>query len=493
MTSPDPHPSPSQPSPLAAARRRLALLYLFVILAGTPFVIRLAFQRPTVSQTFFFEMAALLGAFAYSAGRLSWAIGAPPRDPLRPWIVLYGVALAAAAALGPQRGYSFTHGIFPLSGMALYFIAFAYPWNRRDAARLVLLLSAAAFVASAYGLMQGLNLDILPYAGEARVGKMKLVSVFGHPNYAASYLGPIFVLMLSLRFWRVRLRPPAPLLTAVVGCAALLVCAVLGAYRHSMALPLMGIALGAGAAAWGFGRFQALSIVVVGAFLLAAGARGIWLAIGVLFLAVAALFIARSRWTARAWMRLAAAVGVGLAAFAGVCAFTPFGHYLARRLTETQSIASRLYSFTIAAEMIRERPWLGWGYASFDAQYFNQVVELQKQKGSEVFNPLLIATQGKPPQFVHNDLLEIAVDAGLFGVFAFLAILVAYGAAAWRSIRSQADAREAALRAAVLLAVACVILDGLFSFPLRLPCSAALFWGLLAIGARLAAGADEAD
>ena len=57
--------------------------------------------------------------------------------------------------------------------------------------------------------------------------------------------------------------------------------------------------------------------------------------------------------------------------------------------------------------------------------------------------------------------------------------------------------RGAAPLLGVLMALSCIMIDGLFGFPLRLPCSAVLFWGLLAIGARMAVeesrGAIEAE
>ena len=475
--------------PIDSRRGRLLLarIYLAVVFVCTPFAIYTGLARPTVSQDFFFEATALLGVFFYSAGRLTGLISAPPRDPLRLWIVLYAAALAAAAYLSDVRGYTARRCLFPLAGIAFYMIVFAFPWRRRDMARLVACLSVSAFLAAAYGVIQSLGVEILPYAEEEREGKMKILSVFGHPNYAASYLGPVFLLLLSLRFWRQRSALPSRRMAAIVGGAALAAGLVSAAIFFSVGLIWLGLVAALGAAAWAIGRFQALAAVILILFFLLAGARGVWLALISAALFALLFWGAKAKWSVRAGAKWIAGAAIGLGAFGAACLWTPLGAYLARRTAETRPIASRVYAFVLAVEMIKQRPLLGWGYANYETHYFDEVMKFQRRPGAEIYNAYLMLSEGVPPKNVHNDLLEIAVDCGLIGVFAVLGMAVAFGLSMARALRASADSRDSALLLGILLALGCLAIDGLFSFPLRLPCSAVLFWGLLGIGSRLGA------
>jgi O-antigen ligase len=186
-------------------------------------------------------------------------------------------------------------------------------------------------------------------------------------------------------------------------------------------------------------------------------------------------------------------VGLGVVLLAAGVTLTPLGGYLTKRLTDAAPVVSRLYSFTIAVEMIEERPWLGWGYDYYEAGYYDHVLAFQRrhrsaarsQKEAERYDYILTTHEGTPPKEVHNDLLETAVDCGLLGVFALFGLALTFATSAARAARLATDKRDSALLALIFSALLCMGIDGLFGFTLRLPCSAMLFWGLLGIGSRL--------
>jgi hypothetical protein len=381
-----------------------------------------------------------------------------------------------------------------MAGLAFYMIAFAYPWNRSSAAQLAGFLSLGVFAASVYGIAQSLGWEILPYDDTAREGKMKIISVFGHPNFAASYLGPALLLVATQGLWAPRRRRPPARLALAAGIVPAALLSFLSWRLASPGLASMAAAAALAAFAWKIGWFRELSILATAACLILAGARGAWIAMAVAAAAAGIIYLWQQNWRLRVWLQIAA-LCVTLAAAMGLATiFTPLGGHLRARLTDSQPIASRLYTFTIAVEMVKQKPLLGWGYGAFNSgHYLEQTAAFQSRPEARAFDEFLMVVGGRPAGEVHNELLEVAVDCGLLGVFALFGMGLTMLRSGWRALRSLADRQCAALLLSLWLALGCVIIDGLFSFPLRLPCSAMLFWGFLGIASRLAAehGAKE--
>jgi O-antigen ligase len=112
----------------------------------------------------------------------------------------------------------------------------------------------------------------------------------------------------------------------------------------------------------------------------------------------------------------------GLAASGGVCLLLGLivwgGNGLAF-LDRDGSFSGRTDLWPPVIEMIRLRPWLGWGFEAFwtpDNPYFDYVRQ----------------AAGWPAPNAHDGLLEVALDLGLTGVAALLAVL---GWAAARAVR----------------------------------------------------------
>ena len=477
--------------------QRLLFLLVCIVFVLTPFAIARQLDRPSVSQRYFFELAVLLIAVLYSGSRVIGLSSYSPRDLLRPWIILYAIALAVGAAFSPHPRPVFLNLVFPLAGIAFYIGVYGVEWTEQKMLRLTGALAVTVYAASAIGVMQaalgaipGVTIKVLPYVDRQIPGHMDVLSVFGHPNYATSFLGPALILLVWRNGWFNKRKTRPSLLYVVIisllGCAAVAGCALL--WQTPGTLWLLVI-VAAGILAWVMGWFIRVTIASVLLSLLMAGSRGVWLALAIAYLSMIPLWVQTQNWRFARFKSFAWRGIVLLLIAAVLIAVSPLRSYVEKRLREKQAIASRLYAYTIAVDMLRERPWRGWGYGSFSTEYFGRVVQFQQRPGSAIYRNMLTDMNGTPPGEVHNDLLAIAIDAGLPAAFCLLAILITLaGVIVVRSLQMARDElrTQSALLIAMLGAIICIAVDGLFSFPLRLPCSAMMFWGIAAMAARLA-------
>lgn len=139
---------------------------------------------------------------------------------------------------------------------------------------------------------------------------------------------------------------------------------------------------------------------------------------------------------------------VGIGAFFAAFATTN-GLSVAARLAETvqQGDQSRWLLMKSAWEMVLEHPWLGTGLGSFRLLYprFRSPEEVSSAGG-----------------WVHNDYLQLWMEAGLPMLLLCLALVVWVGWRIWRTlISSSQDAPE---RLGYLLGVAAVLVHAMFNF-----------------------------
>jgi len=134
-------------------------------------------------------------------------------------------------------------------------------------------------------------------------------------------------------------------------------------------------------------------------------------------------------------------------------------------LGREESLQERLYAAGYATQMVRERPWLGFGGGSF-------YIAFPRFKGE---HPLGFYDHA------HNDYVEIAANTGLLG----LGLLLALGAAAfWRAVKALDDEHPALARgvaAAVVMAILSLGLHSMVDFNLQIPANALTFTCILAL------------
>jgi putative inorganic carbon (hco3(-)) transporter len=188
----------------------------------------------------------------------------------------------------------------------------------------------------------------------------------------------------------------------------------------------------------------------------------------------------------RATLPMAAAV---LAAVAAVAVYAPLrqrAHELAAaaRTGNWDAIVSfRGGAWAAAAEMARERPWLGDGPGTFGAEYVPHRLAAEIRARRRFVAPLMTSSYAE----AHCDYLQVFSDAGVPAGLAVLGavagLLVAIGRAAWRWRTA-----EAALLFAVLAAGAT---GALTWFPFQRPVTAVPL--LLAAGRAWRISADDGE
>lgn len=411
---------------------RLTHLALMALVATVPFAIEPIYQRASVSQTFYIELAGLTVGILVLAAVL--ALRLPLRQPSAlfwcylAWLAVIFVSIVARSV----PGYGFAEALLPLTGAAILFVIEAAPTSRRWQEALFLLLVGVGFISAAYGILQNFGIELL--GSVVRSERQVLSSFFGHSNFMASFLAPI--LFLAAYFIE-RGRDSRLRLGAGAAIIATLICLY-----------------------WAGTRAAALAVVI--------GALGLL------------------RWrlprVAMNGRRLATVAGVVLILAVAVALWGQYGgrhrETLFRRLSSHREMSNRTFLWLVGIEMIRANPILGIGYGRYNAEFWPYSERYVQRPGSEMFSYILREMKGLNPGQAHNDPLEVACETGVFGVAIFIGLwmlaFVFCHRCVWQG--SPADQRMARyLRAALI----CVFVDSLFGFPLQLPASVLLFWILL--------------
>ncbi len=214
--------------------------------------------------------------------------------------------------------------------------------------------------------------------------------------------------------------------------------------------------------------------MVLGAALLLAQSRGAWVGALAGLLCLAAL-----RWTWGRWAALAIVMLGGLAwLFGGRASWGPlvaealFGAQGPQTAWGQVSLSGRLEIWARAIGYIRASPWLGGGWGTFrlwDAA-------LASRAARSIFDA------GTP--HAHNIFLQIAYDAGLPGLAAYLALLMVQIRLSWRVYRHGRGALRA-LALGKLAAIAAHHIYGLTDVVALGSKPGVLWWAVLALSASL--------
>lgn len=133
------------------------------------------------------------------------------------------------------------------------------------------------------------------------------------------------------------------------------------------------------------------------------------------------------------------------------------------------SLHIRYWSYVSATDMLRDAPILGHGPGAYAHTYHKYWTQLEKE---------WFVQENRKNRHVHNDLMEISIDAGLpaAGLYLLIFLLGIGNAIAW-AVR--AGPRERTLGVLYTALFAGFLIDGLFGFNLRVPVSATFFFLLL--------------
>jgi O-antigen ligase len=403
-----------------------------------------ALERPVDNMHF---MIAVAGAAMFFGAFAVLACFPPerlPRNGIVPLVAASGIAVLASSLL--HAGFDFNPRtlLLPTSfGLVFFCTILAAPTVRQIRAA-VLLLPLITVPVCIYALAQAQGIEILNYSrvapgtGEELTFKQMVASTFGHPNYLASFLVPVFPLTVCMAV------APGGVLRRGVG---------------------------------------AVCVAAIAAGMLAGGTRGAWLAT----LIAAIPFYLVTILSPQYRRPLLFTGGLVLVVIALVLLipnpFLKVRFDVLDRLLASKEIIARFYYWTIALHLWQESPLFGIGYGNYNVLFWPAVAEFQLKPGSEYYQFVLAETiRGVPPQYVHNDHLQILAEGGILGAGLWLALWSVLLVQLYETaLRVRNNAVDLLLVAGFSSSFMAVAVDSFTNFPLHIPASGLLFYLILAL------------
>lgn len=364
----------------------------------------------------------------------SWWFGLPWRRPgragtlLAVLLALYVVATAASPYFWRS---TLATGVF-LSQGAIFIVASQVFTHASQVRRLLVVLCGAVALSSVYGYMQYLGYDGVNWDDTTSELFTGLPSTYGNPNFAAHML--ILAIAMALA------------LTALGGWPFLVLVAVFAAHLSATGqrggLVALAAAAGIVGLAWLVGRVVrtprtgAMTTLVLGGVL------------GAVALGVALLYLRQTT--------------------GSILPLDP-------------SLLIRYQSYASAANMMMDHPVLGHGpdvYALANPYYWT------------AFEQEWFANNVSMNAHVHNDTLEIGVDAGLLAAGVWIALLLTI---VYRSLCVALGGKTREDRVFGFLWVAFFVafgVDGLFGFNLRVPVTGGIFFLMLGVASTWNSGGE---
>jgi O-antigen ligase len=421
--------------------QRFALLGAGTILFTTPFALYYVFEKPSISQSFYATFASILVCSLV----LLLAAGAKHKPRRRsvadlPLAFFASVSLLSALMHAPVM-FGLQHFAILFAYVAFYLVVSFAASLRGAKTKLVAIVAVAALVVALYGVVQYFGFDIVGFERRQMLERFHVVSLLGNPAFVTSFLLPAIFICLSLLFIS---RSVIGKIIGFGGALASIACIFLAASRSGW------VSL----------------IVTLGIFMLLARRVG------------------RGRISKRALLALLAAGVVLIVLFGVRNPILKPKYNIFKRVLSTTQIEARLYAWRIAGDMFAAHPLLGIGYGNFDVKFWDYVDAAEKRAPSKLGERVLFAAKGSSPGHAHNEYVEVLAESGALGFAAFIWLI---SVCLWRPYRqltmgnSAGSSRQSALTAGLLCAFVAILIDSFFSFPLRLPCSALVFWMLVAL------------
>jgi hypothetical protein len=441
-----------------ALMARFALLLLMALALSLPYAIpplldwilgrdpalNIGLERAVDNMAFHLATAGAI-ALAWALALLCWFPPSRiPRNGLVGFVLLSGLAVLISSVV--HSGWEFNPRTLLLPtcfGLVFLTTILACP-SGRQIRGVLLLLPLIAVPVCLYALAQSQGYEVLNYSrvnpgtGEDLTAKQMVASTFGHPNYLASYLVPIFPFAVCMGL------APGPRIRRAVG----LVC-------------VTALAIG----------------------MLVGGTRGAWLAtltaIGPFYLITT--FSPRFRRPLLFTGGLVAVIVFLVLVIPNPWLRVQFD--VLDRLLASKEIVARFYYWTIAQHLWQDHPWLGIGYGNYNVLFWPAVAEFQTLPGSEYYQFVLAENvRGTPPQYVHNDHLQVLVEGGLLGAGLWLALWSVLMTQLWETGRLVRERPSDLLVVAAFAAsFAAFATDGMTNFPVQIPASGMMFYLLLGL------------
>jgi O-antigen ligase len=136
---------------------------------------------------------------------------------------------------------------------------------------------------------------------------------------------------------------------------------------------------------------------------------------------------------------------------------------------EYGDVGTRMAYNINGVEMVKDRPFLGTGYAGFFTYY-------PMYHAAKVETPPHGYKKEARPQRMHNDIAQMFVELGIFAGLAWLALFLFPLFAAWKIMRSGASDGEKVFTSILLLSIGGMTINSIGDFPLQMPTGAMVLW-----------------
>lgn len=415
----------------APSRAAIRLLELGLLLA-TPLVIYRGFSEQFTAIKLVLTEGIVTAAAALLALGLIWRWARWPKDfKLGAPLGLLALSVLISCLASPFPKFSLVEAQYFLCGPAWLVFLVAWGGGECRVRRLSALVTFAGTAMAAIALLQWAGYDPLVFGGyHVEWGRMRnamrLYSTLGNPNFVAGYLiGAIF---LTLAF---------------------------AAASKTLAGKLAGAA----------------SAVIIFAAIIGTRSRGAWLALAV-GLIVARVVGRPKAPTPTSPDRIGTGTKLGLCVFPSLLlALLP--DVTSQVIALTARFEGRMFLWRASWPMFQEQPLLGGGWAMFQLRF----PELQAQYLAA--RPELIRYWTHTSQ-LHNDPLQILLEAGVLGLGAFAWLLWRY-ASEVQEVGSACTATERLWLGASAGGATAILVNSLLNFQLAVPPTLILLFTLLAI------------
>jgi len=203
-------------------------------------------------------------------------------------------------------------------------------------------------------------------------------------------------------------------------------------------------------------------LFILSTALVATFSRGSWVGLG--FGAVTLYFLLKGKIRHASLVLLPGVIGIAATLVIGDLSRQP------RHTGRSFSNKQRAELLKAAIQMARDHPWLGIGFGNFPdrlPEYTSpELMQMMKLDYDPIKKEWFLNPNKKPDiEIVHNTLVQVAAETGLFGMAAFVWLFVVYYRRALKLLREAVEQKEYCIRATALAGATAILCSGMFGWP----------------------------
>ena len=145
------------------------------------------------------------------------------------------------------------------------------------------------------------------------------------------------------------------------------------------------------------------------------------------------------------------------------------------QLIQGSSIKRRIAIWKFTTLIIKDHPLLGSGLGTFKYNSLKYQAKFFEQGDNRALYPYGVADK------THNEYLQLWAELGIIGLAIFIWLMITYFNYGIRYLKREKNVQKQGIVIGLMGAVAAVLVDGIFGFPLHLPATIVLFWLALAL------------